>query len=66
MMQTIIVVAIVVIAAAWAIRIIIKRARSGGCAACDSCGSCPFANTGASPPEQVDQATEEEEANDGQ
>ncbi|MFP4250834.1 MAG: FeoB-associated Cys-rich membrane protein [Armatimonadota bacterium] len=47
MTQTIIVAIIVLAAVVWAIWSIIRRTGSGGCASCESAGSCPYASKGA-------------------
>jgi uncharacterized membrane protein len=60
MTQTIIVGIVVIAAVAWAVWSIVKRARSGGggCAACGSGPSCPYANKGVCPSELPEEAEE--------
>lgn len=64
MTQTIIVIAIVAAAVAWAIWTVIKRARSGatGCASCGTAASCPYAQKGVCPSEPGHQAEGSEDA----
>lgn len=60
MVQTIIVVAVVLAAAAWLVWSLVRRARSGGCGSCATADSCPFASEGVCPSEEA-QVPEEED-----